>query len=249
MKRAHRVIVRTCSCVAGHSGVWIIGLALVSMVSQPRLAWGQSAWPSYPNNSAISVTSGGNVGIGTFTPLYALHLPAGKQLRIEGGVGGSDTASYVSFGGNGTFGIDAPGVYNGRFVVLNSGNVGVGTATPAHKFSVNGAIGATEVIVASSGADYVFARDYRLAPLDEVAAFVAEHHHLPDIPSAAEVQEKGLSLGDMQAKLLAKIEELTLHMIEGQRDNQQLRQRIARLEASAATKETKGQRVARPGGR
>src|SRR5260370_30434692 len=74
MKRAHRVIVRACSFLAGHSGAWIIGLALVSMASLPGPAWGQSAWPSYPNNSAISVTSSGNVGIGPHSPLGILDV-------------------------------------------------------------------------------------------------------------------------------------------------------------------------------
>ena len=59
-----------------------------------------------------------------------LSLGVGGVLRLEGGTGATDTATYFSFGGNGTFGIDAPGVPNGRFVVGNSGNVGIGTAAP-----------------------------------------------------------------------------------------------------------------------
>src|SRR5260370_27719129 len=80
--------------------------------------------------------------------------------------------------------------------------------------------------------------DYRIKPLREVAAYIQEHHHLPEIPSAAEVKEKGVSLGDMQAKLLAKIEELTLHLIRADErlvrsdeKNRELQERIARLEA------------------
>ncbi len=60
--------------------------------------------------------------------------------------------------------------------------------------------------------------------------FVEEHHHLPDIPSATEVKEKGLSLGEMQAKLLGKIEELTLHMIQAEERNNRLEQRNDLLE-------------------
>ena len=71
MKRAHCVIVGACSWLAGHTAALIIGLALILMASSPRPAWGQSAWPSYPNNSAISVTSGGNVGIGMTNPSLA----------------------------------------------------------------------------------------------------------------------------------------------------------------------------------
>jgi hypothetical protein len=100
--------------------------------------------------------------------------------------------------------------------------------------TVNGAIGAKEVIVTSGiTADYVFKPDYRLRPLSEVATYVKEHHHLPEIPSEAEVKENGVSLGDMQAKLLAKIEELTLHLIEADKKIRELQQRIAPREASA----------------
>jgi hypothetical protein len=74
--------------------------------------------------------------------------------------------------------------------------------------------------------------------LNQVAAYIKEHHHLPDIPSEADVKEKGVDLGDMQAKLLAKVEELTLHMIQAdernnrsEKENRELRERIARLEA------------------
>jgi hypothetical protein len=93
---------------------------------------------------------------------------------------------------------------------------------------------AREVIVSSTGADYVFGPDYRLPSLTEVAAYIADHHHLPDIPSAAEMKKKGVGVADMQAKLLAKIEELTLHMIQAEKENRELRERIARLESQGA---------------
>jgi hypothetical protein len=73
--------------------------------------------------------------------------------------------------------------------------------------------------VSSTGADYVFQPDYRLAPLSEVASYVKEHHHLPDVPSEAEVKQKGVSIGEMQSKLLAKVEELTLHIIQAPQEN------------------------------
>jgi hypothetical protein len=67
-------------------------------------------------------------------------------------------------------------------------------------------------------------------PLAEVASYIKEHHHLPEIPSEAEVKEKGVGVGDMQAKLLAKIEELTLHLIQADEKNLELQERIGRLE-------------------
>jgi len=84
--------------------------------------------------------------------------------------------------------------------------------------------------VTSTGADYVFEPDYRLRPLSEIAGYVEANHHLPDIPSADEMKQKGIGVGEMQAKLLAKIEELTLHMIEQEKEIESLRERLARPE-------------------
>lgn len=113
-------------------------------------------WP-YPGYSAkLTILPNGNIGIGTRSPNFPLHLPPGKTLRIEGGTGAADAASYFSFGGNGTFGVDAPGVPNGRFAVLNSGNVGVGTPNPVASLDVaNGLLhvgGTVNPAVTSQGA-------------------------------------------------------------------------------------------------
>jgi hypothetical protein len=83
-----------------------------------------------------------NLGIGTATPNRPLHIAAGKVLRIEGG-SATDAADYFSFGGGGSFGIDAPGVPDGRFVVRNSGNVGIGAPNPNSKLEVNGSLAVT----------------------------------------------------------------------------------------------------------
>lgn len=99
-----------------------------------------------------------------------------------------------------------------------------------------GTIGATEVIVSSTGADYVFDPAYHLRGLADVSAYIQQNHHLPDIPSEAEVKEKGVGIGEMQSKLLAKIEELTLHLIQEherndrlERQNRDIQEKLARL--------------------
>ncbi|HTS65993.1 MAG TPA: hypothetical protein VMH28_28420 [Candidatus Acidoferrales bacterium] len=123
-----------------------------------------------------------------------------------------------------------------RMRIDSTGNVGIGTANPgSYKLAVEGNIGARDVIVTNlAWSDYVFRPGYRLRPLSEVSAYIQTHHHLPGIPSEADIAEKGVSVGDMQGKLLAKIEELTLHMIRQEKENQELRDRIARLEKGAA---------------
>ena len=197
--------------------------------------------------------NGGNVGIGTASPPGLLTLAGTTQQHHFV----SAAYNHIAFWKDATpsyaaaLGISSPpsGLTNGnllfstftgsvwydRMIILNTGNVGIGTATPQHLLHVAGTIGAEEVIVSSTGADYVFHRGYRLMPLSEVARYIDENHHLPGVPSSSEVKEKGVNLGEMQAKLLAKIEELTLHAIQEEKENRDLKRRIARLEASAGT--------------
>ncbi len=121
--------------------------------------------------------------------------------------------------------------------ILSNGNVGIGTTSPTHKLAVNGTIRAKEVIVDTGWSDYVFDPAYRLAPLSEVEQHIKTEGHLPGIPSAREVAEHGVSMGEMQSKLLAKIEELTLHQIEQEKRIERLEADNARLAASSTKHE------------
>jgi len=105
-------------------------------------------------------------------------------------------------------------------LVNHLGNVGIGTYAPDSKLTVKGNIHAEEVKVDLSvpGPDYVFKEDYDLKSLDEVQEYIQAHGHLPNIPSAEEMEENGVQLGEMNMKLLEKIEELTLYSIEQKKE-------------------------------
>ena len=118
-----------------------------------------------------------------------------------------------------------------NMIIKQTGNVGIGTTSPTEKLSVNGKIRAKEVIVDTGWSDYVFAKDYKLASLSEVEQHIQTQGHLPGVPSAQEVAEKGVSVGDMQSLLLAKIEELTLHVIHQEKT---LIEATAKIEAQQA---------------
>jgi hypothetical protein len=106
------------------------------------------------------------------------------------------------------------------------GNIGIGTDAPTEKLEVVGHIRTEGVIVeVINGPDYVFEEDYDLRSLEETSAYIETHKHLPDVPSAKEM-ESGVELAAMNMKLLEKIEELTLHLIE---QNEQLKEAQAQI--------------------
>lgn len=212
----------------------------------------------------MRINSSGNVGIGTTSPSYLFDvqgLSVGTALHVKSGGQPSAMIETTSAASNllefkdgaatpnrwwigqglgsttdGTFTIYDARQGVSRIAITSAGNVGIGTTNPgAYKLAVEGVLGAREVIVTSSlWADYVFRPGYRLRPLAEVAAYIQQNQHLPDIPSEAEVKNQGISLGEMQSKLLAKVEELTLHMIEADQRNNRLEDRCRELEQQLA---------------
>ena len=137
------------------------------------------------------------------------------------------------------------------------GNTGIGTYTPNAKFHLNGAqlIGNNSARIATgyslsvdgkiiseestvmnstSWPDYVFEDTYRLTPLDELEKQIQKQKHLPNIPSAAEIDKKGIELGDMTRRLLEKVEELTLYIIELKKENKALEERLEKIEGKTS---------------
>ncbi|GAA0548817.1 hypothetical protein [Chitinophaga japonensis] len=111
------------------------------------------------------------------------------------------------------------GATQGKMVLDQNGNLGIGTLdTKGYKLAVAGNMIAEKVKVKlqSGWPDYVFEEDYPLPPLAEVAAYVKANRHLPEMPTAGQIAEEGLDVGEMNKRLLQKVEELTLYIIEQQ---------------------------------
>ncbi|SHL11016.1 hypothetical protein [Flavobacterium chilense] len=119
---------------------------------------------------------------------------------------------------------------------VSMGNIGVGTTnfidgSTTYRLSVKGKIRAEEIKVYNTWADYVFSKNYKLPTLKEVETYIAKNGHLPNVPSAKEITEKGLELGEMTKIQQEKIEELTLYVIQQNKENEQLHKDIEELKA------------------
>ncbi len=192
----------------------------------------------------------GKLGVGTSLPQESAHVNGALKLTSTYGnlTLGKMDANYVYFNTDMSgFSFNKP-LYLQHTTIRGTGNalmfythtntlgitilhdrVGIGTSNPRYKLDVNGGIRAQEVVVETNGADFVFADDYQLRPLSEVKAFIAENKHLPEIQSAQEMQENGVSVSELQTKLLQKIEELTLYLIQQEETIQELRQEVESL--------------------
>jgi hypothetical protein len=116
---------------------------------------------------------------------------------------------------------------------LGNGNVLIGKTTQTNSsyiLDVNGPARVNELVVNATGADFVFERGYKLPSLSALEAYVGEHHHLPEIATAKQMQEEGVNLGENQTALLRKIEELTLYVIQQNKKLEKEQKRIDRLE-------------------
>lgn len=118
---------------------------------------------------------------------------------------------------NGRFSFVDRDLVTERLVVLNTGNVGIGTNAPTERLHVVGNLRITGSILygapATAVPDYVFEPNYKLMPLEDLEHYVRTEKHLPNIPKASEINDNGVNVGDLQMRLLEKIEELTLYTV------------------------------------
>ena len=174
--------------------------------------------PVWSLNGSNAFYSTGNVGIGTNTPGYALD------------VAGTLNATNILL--NGSALPTSPWTVSGNDVSYTTGNVGIGTAnTQGYMLAVAGGVIAEGVKVELQGnwPDFVFGEEFNLMSLGEVEVFISKNGHLPNIPSEKSIRADGIDLGTMDARLLQKIEELTLYTIQQQKQIDSLKSINQRL--------------------
>ncbi len=209
-------------------------------------------------------TESTNVGMGTTSPSYRLHIYHNgtyPRIYIQGDSGrypgfqlGFDTIGSkvalmraVEQDTNGTqlqfyTRTDAAVMLQGM-VINDVGNVGIGTATPQEKLHVIGNIRASGSITAfvtspeEEVPDYVFAPGYKLMPVEELARYLEKEKHLPNVPPASEIKKNGVNLAEFQMRLLEKIEELTLYATQQEKTIRQKDAEVAALNSRLAALE------------
>lgn len=206
--------------------------------------WGGNLSLCFPSNTGV--------GIGNFDPDSKLHITGGADASLSDHgylITGSTTAANVVMDNNEMMARNN-GASSPFYIQHDAGNlflcgeengqVGIGVETAEglpddtdFLLAVDGKIIAEEVRVELSGfwPDYVFEKNYTLKPLDKLNEEIKTLGHLPGIPSAAQVATEGFELGDMQRKLLEKIEELTLYVLELHNTNKALTQEIEILKS------------------
>lgn len=150
-----------------------------------------------------------------------MHLPKPNSRIVIGGYG--DYLPEHKFVVRGSSKIEGN--------ILTDSNIGIGTSSfvdgaDTYRLSVKGKIRAEEIKVYNTWADYVFKKEYKLIALNDVEKYITKNGHLPNVPSAEEVTEKGLELGEMAKIQQEKIEELTLYIIAQNKRIEALEQKI-----------------------
>lgn len=211
-------------------------------------------------DTIMRIRDDGRMGIGYNGATY------GRTVNLGGTGINFYTSNEVAFGGA-IFPTDTSLVLwsnsnSNNYLVLQPswGNTGIGTYTPNAKLHLNGAMlmGSSNDRIATgynmsvhgkiiaevmtvqayaSWPDYVFSKDYKLMPLDELEQSIRKNNHLPNIPAAAEIEKNGINLGDMSKGLMEKVEELTLYLIDLNKKNKALEEKVEQLQKQLPVKQ------------
>ncbi len=178
------------------------------------------------SGNKLLVADNGNIGIGTGSPLSKLDVLG--RIRIEQSneaLGITGNNPYIGMWFNNSYRskiqqlTDQLYIHSTDKVHLDGDQIAIGnmlSTADGYKLTVTGKIICEElkVEVSANWPDYVFATDYALTPLSDLKSFIETNNHLPNIPKAADVEKDGFEVGEMNRKLLEKVEELTLYVIQ-----------------------------------
>jgi len=233
--------------IATSNPIAMIGMKTIDGVGSYLMFGTTNYWGAGITNTALTIDPSANIGVGKTNPSAKLDVAGivkvgtgatpgyisfarGNDGNYQGFVGyaGIDGTEFsMSNAGGGTFLTFKTGGNTEQMRIDNFGNVGIGTTNPTDKLSVNGNIKTKKLIVTQNGwADYVFNDEYYLRPLTQVENFIKENKHLPEVPTAKEVEKNGVDVGDTQALLLKKIEELTLYIIELKKETEETKREL-----------------------
>jgi hypothetical protein len=179
----------------------------------------------------------GVFGYGGWRGVYGYADGSGYSGYVYGvtgsansGTGGTAIGIYGSASGGDN---NWAGYFSGDAFISSDLRIATTTQATGYALSVNGKIACEEVLVQdlASWPDYVFSEEYKLMSLPELEKSIELNKHLPGLPPAAEVEKNGIVVGEMQVKLLEKIEELTIHLIDQNKQISELQSEINKLKA------------------
>jgi hypothetical protein len=201
-----------------------LAIAVRGSISNPTTLGGKMYAGYWTIGADSSTNYGGYFSVtGNYGTNYGAYFGAGAS---------ASGTSYGIFVHGASSGTNRYSIYSdGTSISYLAGALGIGTTTvDTFKLAVCGSIHAKSEVLATGWCDYVFDKDYDLMSLAEVEKYINTQKHLPGIPTTKQVEENGLNVGDMQVKMMQKIEELTLYVIDLKKQNDALKVRLASID-------------------